>query len=96
MKKQRAFRNPPSTGYTRPAERKFYVWQDRRAAFDDSFAERHGWEKHPWRWLCTLCDPPTEGYRVKKGAWEKIMTVSMPRHFKVRDSHHKVMASRAR
>lgn len=79
----------------RPAERKFYVWQD-RSAFPAEFADSHNMERHPWRWLCTLCDPPAGGYRTRKGAWHDIMTISMPRHFFVRAQHHKVVASRAR
>jgi hypothetical protein len=93
VRKQVTWRNPPSTGHARPAERKFYVWQDRCIKYGDKFAEARGWELRPWRWLCTMCDPPACGFRVKKGAWEKIMTVSMPHHFRVRGQHHKHVAT---
>lgn len=41
-----------------------------------------------WRWVCTLCDPPAEGARFSPDAWDRIVAVSMPRHFRVRSSHH--------
>jgi len=91
-KKQKTWANPPSTNYERPTERKFYVWQDRHLNYGQAFAERHGWERYPWRWLCTMCDPPVGGCRVKKGAWKKIIETSMPRHFFVRGQHHKHVA----
>lgn len=86
--RRRSVRNPPSAGYERPLERKFYVWQDRVISYGTRFAAERGREVHPWRWLCTMCDPPVAGFRCQKGAWEKIMTVSMPRHFLVRHYHH--------
>lgn len=94
MKKQTSFRNPPSTNYERPTERKFYVWQDRAICWSEEFARKHDRERHPWRWLCTFCDPPTAGFRTRKGAFNSIMTSSMPRHFFVRRAHHKWAASR--
>jgi hypothetical protein len=90
----RTWSNPPSTNFQRPKERKFYVWQDRHLNYGAAAARRRGWEQHPWRWLCTLCDPPTGGMRVQKGAWERIMTVSMPCHFRVRRYHHAHVAGR--
>ena len=42
-----------------------------------------------WRWECTLCDPPAWGQRNGPEAWVKIVTVSMPHHFRVRDGHHR-------
>lgn len=93
---QRTWSNPPSTNYEKPVERKFFVWQDRHIAYGPEGAEKHGWELHPWRWMCTLCEPPTRGFRSKKGAWEKIMTVSMPQHFRARKYHHAHVANRAR
>jgi hypothetical protein len=66
---------PPLTGYLRPAERKFYVWQDRVMG--------------RWRWCCTLCDPPCYGSRSPLGdSWQKILVTSMPHHFSSRRRHH--------
>lgn len=90
-------RNPPGTNYQRPVERKFYVWRDRHIRYHDRFSESHGWvEAYPWRWMCTLCDPPSYGFRSKAGAWRAIMAVSMPRHFRVRDQHHTWVAARVK
>ncbi len=92
MVRQKSRRWPPSTGYERPTERRFYVWQDRRVTYALDFSRKYRWERHPWRWLCTMCDPPSEGCRVQQGAWLKIITISMPRHFAVRYAHHKHVA----
>ncbi len=80
-------RNPPSTGYQRPEERKFFIWQDRTIDYGNA-AKRRGWERHPWRWLCTMCEPPAQGFRVQKGAWQRIITVSLPHHFRTCGQHH--------
>lgn len=58
----------------RTTRRKFRVWEDREAGC--------------WRWECTMCHPPSYGYRTTNDAWYRIMTVSMPRHFFVRRYHH--------
>lgn len=81
-------RNPPSTGYRRPTERKFYIWQDRFIYWGKGWSRSHNRDERPWRWMCTLCEPPSYGFRCKKGAWLAIMTISMPRHFAVRHYHH--------
>jgi hypothetical protein len=86
--------NPPSTGYKRPKAAKFYVWQDRLLDYSGYGAYRQGrWERHPWRWLCTYCDPPATGFVASKGAFERIMRTSKPRHFEHRRSHHRYVAS---
>jgi hypothetical protein len=41
-----------------------------------------------WRWECTLCRPVSRGGRFGPQAWEKIMSVSMPHHFRLRHQHH--------
>jgi hypothetical protein len=84
-----SWRWPPSTRHERPEERRFYIWQDPHIDYSDGFARNHGWERRPWRWCCTLCDPPACGFQVKKGAWNRIMTSTMPRHFRVRQGHHR-------
>jgi hypothetical protein len=90
-------RNPPSTNYQRPKKRKFFIWRDRCISYSgDSYAVRHGWERSPWRWCCTFCNPPTYGFRSKQGAWHAIMTISMPRHFAVRQGHHHWAESHAK
>jgi hypothetical protein len=96
VSRQRTTRNPPATGYERPVERKFWIWQDRVIDYGEEFSRRHDWERHPWRWLCTLCDPPAQGFRARKGAHQAILTVSMPRHFAVRRDHHRLTAVRPR
>lgn len=69
--------NPPSTGFIRPAERKFFIW-------------RHPFlSTEPWLWMCTLCDPPSRGWRSQPDAFRKIIEISMPHHFRVRHQHHK-------
>lgn len=88
MKLQTSTRNPPSTGYVRPTEHKFFIWQDRFIHYEDDFAYKRNWETHPWRWCCTLCDPPSYGFRAKRGAWRAIIDISMRRHFLVRHYHH--------
>lgn len=92
--KQTSWRNPPSTGYTRPAERKFYVWQDRFITYSPRDVARGKRGKHPWRWLCTMCDPPSTGFRCRPGAHRDIMTVTLPRHMFVRRYHHKIVSMR--
>lgn len=83
-------RNPPSSNYQRPAERKFWVWRDENRVYMRGYGTAYGRGRpvHMWRWLCTLCDPPASGCRTMPGAWEKIITVSMPHHFQVRHQHH--------
>lgn len=82
-------RYPPSTGYHRPAERKFYVWQDTLIDYRGYSAYADGrWGRHPWRWLCTLCEPPSYGFRARTGAQQAIVAVSLPHHMRVRRSHH--------
>jgi hypothetical protein len=85
---------PPSTGYTRPTERKFYIWQDRLTRRDPVFAARRGWGIYAWRWCCTLCDPPAFGHQVRAGAQQRILNQTMPRHMFVRQAHHKHVAGR--
>jgi hypothetical protein len=63
---------PPSTSYLRPAERKFFVWQDRVSPYR-------------WRWCCTLCDPACFGSRWD---WQAVLVTSMPHHFSHRKYHH--------
>lgn len=63
---------PPSASYLRPAEQKFFIWQDRISPYR-------------WRWCCTLCDPPARGSRWN---WDAIMTITLPGHFWRRKYHH--------
>lgn len=95
MRKQTSQRNPPSTGYQRPTERKFYIWEDRHISYSgySSYAEGK-WGPHPWRWLCTICDPPAYGFRARRGAYQRIIAQTMPRHFAVRRYHHEWAARR--
>jgi hypothetical protein len=72
IKPHRSLHYPLSTGYLRPAERKFFIWQDRLSP-------------NRWRWCCTLCDPPCYGNRAQ---WRKIADVSLPNHFWRRKYHH--------
>lgn len=90
--KQRSRRNPPSTDYQRPTVRRFYIWQDRHIVYERRFAEHRGWGQQPWRWMCTFCDPPSYGFRSRKGAWAAILNTSMPRHFRVKHYHHRRVA----
>jgi hypothetical protein len=83
--KRSSLRYPPSTGYRRPAVRRFYVWEDRCITYGYSEGK---WGRHPWRWCCTHCDPPAFGFRAKAGAFEAIMA-HMPRHFQRRAAHHR-------
>ena len=93
MKIQTSWRNPPSTNYRRPTERRFYVWRDRFILYGKGgYAESHGWGEYPWRWLCTMCDPPSYGFRAKRNGWQSIMTVTLPRHMRVRAAHHRWVA----
>jgi hypothetical protein len=79
--KQTSHRNPPQTGYHRPTERKFYVWQDQFNSYGGYSAYADGrWGLHPWRWMCTMCDPPAYGFRARRGAYHAIMTQVMPDH----------------
>lgn len=95
MKRQTSQRNPPSTGHHRPTERKFYVWQDRFIYYGGYRTYREGrWGRHPWRWMCTFCDPPAYGFRARQGAFNAIITKTMPRHFAVRHYHHEWAARR--
>jgi hypothetical protein len=64
---------PPE--YMDRTRRRFRVWRD-------------PFVSHIWRWECALCEPPVYGYRTTRDAWEKIITVSMPHHFRVRHGHH--------
>lgn len=79
-------RYPPSTGYQRPTRRKFYVWRDPFIRYRGS--QRQQWGDAPWRWCCTMCEPPSFGFRCKPPAWERIMTVSLPHHLRVLHYHH--------
>lgn len=89
-KARRSWANPPSTGYQRPAERRFYIWQDRRMDYRGYSAYREGkWGRHPWRWLCTYCDPPASGFQARSGAFQRIISTSMPKHFERRQAHHR-------
>lgn len=87
-----SWRNPPASGYKRPAERKFYVWRDRHISYGARAVDSGRRAEHPWRWLCTLCDPPSYGFRSKPGGWQAIMRTAMPRHFFVRAAHHRWVA----
>lgn len=69
---------PPATGHERPLRAGVWVWCDLAITYP-RYAARRG--RHPWRWCCTHCDPPASGFRSSPGAWELIMTVSLPRHF---------------
>jgi hypothetical protein len=89
-----SLRNPPSTKYQRPIERKFFIWRDRSICWGKAWADDHNREERPWRWCCTFCNPPSYGFRCKKGAWQAIINTSMPRHFFVRQDHHHWVAGR--
>ena len=93
---QRSVRNPPSAGYARPQKPGFYVWQDRHLTFPPSMVRAGKRSAHPWRWLCTFCDPPVAGYRCRAGAWRSIIETAMPRHFFVRAQHHDWVARNRR
>jgi len=41
-----------------------------------------------WRWECSLCHPPCHGARFGADAWARIVTISLPRHMRVRACHH--------
>jgi len=88
-------RNPPSTNYQRPTERKFFIWRDRCLEHDERYMQKYNLERAPWRWCCTFCDPPSYGFRSKLGAWQAIINTSMPRHFFVRHYHHQHAARRS-
>ncbi len=49
-----------------------------------------------WLWECSFCEPPTRGYRTQRGALEKIITISLPHHFRRLDQHHKHVGMRSR
>lgn len=90
-----ARRNPPQTNYQRPTERKFYIWQDRHIDYSGYGQYQHGkWGRHPWRWMCTYCEPPSTGFLASKGAFQRIIKTSMPQHFKHRRSHHRYVKER--
>lgn len=78
-------RYPPSTGYRKPTKRKFYVWEDRHIIYGN-WGLQHGWTWHPWRWCCTLCEPPAFGFRAR-GGYAAVMAF-MPHHFARRQAHH--------
>jgi hypothetical protein len=42
-----------------------------------------------WRWECTLCQPAARGRRHGPDAWNRILAISLPRHFRVRYCHHR-------
>lgn len=84
---------PPQTKHRRPTTRKFWIWQDMTMSYAGYKSYRWGrWELHPWRWCCTFCDPPAFGMLVKRGAFERIINQSMPRHFQHREMHHRHVA----
>lgn len=73
-------RYPRQTGHQRPQQRLFFIWRDPHIRY------RQG--HRPWRWCCTLCEPPSFGFRSRPGAWARIITVTLPRHMRVRRQHH--------
>jgi hypothetical protein len=86
---QTSWANPPSTGHRKPTVRKFYIWQERHISYAGTSRYSEGrWERHPWRWLCTFCDPPAAGFRARRGAFQAIIQTSMPKHFEHRQAHH--------
>ena len=84
IKGHTSLRYPPSAGYQRPSQRRFFVWQDRFIRYRDGH--------RPWRWCCTLCEPPSFGFRSLPGGWARIMTGTLPRHLSVRNFHHRHVA----
>jgi hypothetical protein len=88
MRKQTTTRNPPSTNYQKPTERKFYIWRHRYLRYGHSLRTDRGWGDYPWLWMCTLCDPPSYGWRSRAGGWQAIISTSMPRHFAHKRAHH--------
>jgi hypothetical protein len=64
----------------RKFRRKARVWRDPEAGC--------------WRWECTLCHPPAYGCRTTDDAWYRIITTSLPHHFRVRVYHHRWVVSR--
>jgi hypothetical protein len=46
-----------------------------------------------WQWECTLCHPPARGGRYGSGGYQKIVTISFPRHMRVRHQHHQHVAA---
>jgi hypothetical protein len=60
---------------------RFRIWHDR--------------DLDLWRWECTYCWPPAHGHRGGPGAWRRIVTESIPRHFRVRGGHHRWVARNA-
>lgn len=75
---------PHQTGYQRPEQRKFWVWRCRVTRYRPGHSA--------WRWCCTLCEPPTFGYRTVADGWFRIITESMPRHMRNRRQHHQWVA----
>ena len=61
-----------------------------------SFRIYHGPFHDSWRWECSMCDPPAYGQRCGPDAWLKIVTISMPHHFRVRDGHHRWIDGKGR
>ena len=84
IKERTSLRYPAQTGHQRPRQRRFFVWRDPHIRY------RSG--HRPWRWCCTLCEPPSFGFRSLPGAWARIITVSLPRHMAVRGQHHQHVA----
>ena len=84
---RRSEKYPPSTGFKKPDKPGFYVWRDPFIRYT-----QRKWARAPWRWCCTLCEPPSFGFRSMSGAWAKIIGVSMPNHFASRATHHRHVA----
>lgn len=74
-------RYPVQTQYQRPRQRKFWVWRCRLTHYRR--------DRSAWRWCCTMCEPPSYGFRTAKDGWLKIITVSYPNHMRHRYHHHR-------
>lgn len=84
MRPHTSHRYPFQTHYQRPQQRKFWVWRCR--------VTHYRRDRSAWRWCCTLCEPPTYGFRTRPDAWFRIMTISMPNHMRRLRQHHQFVA----
>jgi hypothetical protein len=70
--------------------RKFYIWQNTHIDYSGSSRYAEGkWGRHPWLWMCTFCEPPAYGFQARAGAFQRIISSTMPRHFERRQAHHR-------